>query len=288
MASRGERKWIDSVDDARRLICIWKGNHAMYRRFAGLICCAGLLIAPGMALGQPEDLDLSAARARIAELERENRSLAAEVAMLRKQLAELRGQANETEPPAADAPPPTETANADVATTTPTGSVGNTRTAAAGGSSTPAIQSIAPLLLRDMPADLRPHQINGWDKYTFPRAKDWLEKAYTGRLFEARMKLVRASVMKVGDRYMAQVVLESSKSKLGPVELTHHVRTNGWPMPVVLMVDEDGARRVDRMKPGHLIRVRGKIDRVVLRSDPTRQYDVDVVLKDYVIQPPME
>lgn len=249
----------------------------------------GLVSLACVTPSQADELEL--AKVRIAELEQQVKALTAQVAMLQKELVAIKAEATKAPASHSDASAPAATAKDSASTqSVPDGEGAPPSAPDARKPASDAVPQPITVLLREMPADLRPHPVNGWDKYTLPRVKEWLKTAFTDRPYEAKLKLDRvANSMKVGGSYEVHLVMESSKSKFGSVELTHFVRTAFWPYPVMLKkVDEKTARRVDDMKPGHIVRVRGKIDTVVLRVNAMQQHELDVVLKDYVIQPPME
>lgn len=252
-----------------------------------LALLSGLLVHSWVHADPPQTL--AEAREQLDQAQREKAGLSAQVAMLQKELADLRAEVAELRsqlaaaqspaPPAPDTPPVQQT-DEQPAPPEPDAKSSPVQT-----------YTSAQDILRNLPPDLKPNARTGWDEFTLPKVRRWLDGAalsapYDGREIIANV-VVGANPTRQFDpsaaEYVVNVHFESRPFNYVGGDLKHNVYALKY------YGSEDFARRAKAVKPGSPVRVTGTISGVRTDQDfiPNRKFATVIIqLENAVIHAP--
>jgi hypothetical protein len=213
---------------------------------------------------------------KVTQLEAEVRALRSQVALLKKELADARVTASQpaTTRPASESTPDEKPS----------------RTAEAKDKN--PVTYYSPLdILRDLPADLRPNLKNGWDKYNFPKVREWLDAEPPTHPYEATLTTTSVTVSRnpyhqVNNNrpdWLVTFHFEGDEGKYFGQTIHHHL--SGL---YQMEVDAAAARKAGKIPPGAKVHVTGRVAKVNLTSTVRAEthYTFTVDLTDYKLQTP--
>lgn len=152
-------------------------------------------------------------------------------------------------------------------------------------------------ILEELPGDLRPNSRTGWDKYVFPKAKEWLEREALGEKYEFRTVVTDVKIYPKHKFHVTQkpgdwnvVIHFDGREQIKLFGQTFEVQVHGEPnkSAVCFGGDESLARKGEKLKVGQSARVTGKIKSVRISPSigkPT--YDLKIELTESDLDTPL-
>jgi hypothetical protein len=222
-------------------------RHSTLPWLIALVLMLVLILASGQARAQnkldPTPATSTAPADRTAEIEAEIASLKQRIEVLQKELSRLQ---------------PRSSTSASAPSAKDDGS---------------RVYSSAMEMLRELPVAARPTPKDGWDAFTLPVAKDWLEKNVTGNRFESLITVGSIKIRRKQPHETAQgsppwrvtISAQNEQFKFGSATLSQGVF--GGNEGFIIDGDEFFAKNAEKIVTGTKLKLTGKIAGITIQME---------------------
>ncbi len=218
---------------------------------------------PGISASKPAEMPATstAPADRAAEIEAEIASLKQRIEVLQKELSRLQPRVGS---PSASAPSAKEDGS--------------------------RVYGSAMEMLRDLPVAARPSPKDGWDSFTLPAAKDWLDKNVTGNRFESMVTLKSIEIRRKNQYegpagsppWRVTLSTKSEQFKFGSATLDQIVTGASGMARFHIDGDEAFAKSAEKLVVGNKLRLTGKIADINVSMNPGRiKGGFEIILTEY-------